>query len=40
MDLGQYLAHLVLVDNPPQHPKGDFAFSRNNGQNTTHFARR
>jgi MurNAc alpha-1-phosphate uridylyltransferase len=33
MDLGQQLAHLVLVDNPPQHPKGDFAFG-NNGQNT------
>ena len=33
MDLGQHLAHLVLVDNPPQHPKGDFAFG-NNGQNT------
>lgn len=32
-DLGQHLAHLVLVDNPPQHPKGDFAFS-NNGQST------
>ena len=27
-DLGQNLAHLVLVDNPPQHPKGDFAFAR------------
>jgi MurNAc alpha-1-phosphate uridylyltransferase len=25
-DLGQQLAHLVLVNNPPQHPKGDFAF--------------
>jgi len=32
-DLGQHLAHLVLVDNPPQHPKGDFAFG-NNGQGT------
>lgn len=21
----QYLAHLVMVDNPPQHPQGDFA---------------
>ncbi len=28
MDLGQHLAHLILVDNPPQHPKGDFAFSK------------
>jgi MurNAc alpha-1-phosphate uridylyltransferase len=28
LDLGQHLAHLVLVDNPPQHPKGDFAFSK------------
>ncbi len=27
-DLGQLLAHLVLVDNPPQHPKGDFVFER------------
>jgi len=27
-DLGQNLAHLVLVDNPPQHPNGDFAFNR------------
>ena len=27
-DLGQNLAHLVLVDNPSQHPKGDFAFAR------------
>ena len=27
-DLGQNLAHLVLVDNPPQHPNGDFAFER------------
>jgi len=23
-DLGQHLAHVVLVDNPPQHPTGDF----------------
>jgi len=22
-----HLAHLVMVDNPPQHPEGDFAFS-------------
>ena len=27
-DLDQYLAHLVLVDNPPQHPNGDFSFAR------------
>ena len=27
-DLGQQLAHLVLVNNPPQHPKGDFAFCK------------
>jgi len=26
-DLGADLAHLVLVDNPPQHPKGDFALT-------------
>lgn len=26
--LGDNLAHLVLVANPPQHPNGDFAFSR------------
>jgi len=25
MDLQHKLAHLVLVDNPPQHPRGDFA---------------
>jgi MurNAc alpha-1-phosphate uridylyltransferase len=25
MDLHERLAHLVLVDNPPQHPRGDFA---------------
>lgn len=29
--LGEGLAHLVLVDNPPQHPQGDFAFSRTMG---------
>lgn len=29
VDLGSHLAHLVLVDNPPQHPQGDF--SLNNG---------
>lgn len=27
-DLGQHLAHLVLVNNPPQHPHGDFAFCK------------
>lgn len=27
-DLAHLLAHLVLVDNPPQHPQGDFAFER------------
>ena len=27
-DLGNQLAHLVLVNNPPQHPHGDFAFSK------------
>lgn len=27
-DLGQQLAHLLLVNNPPQHPKGDFAFCK------------
>jgi MurNAc alpha-1-phosphate uridylyltransferase len=26
--LGDRLAHLLLVDNPPQHPGGDFAFER------------
>ncbi len=26
--LGDNLAHLVLVANPPQHPNGDFAFAR------------
>ncbi len=25
LELGDRLAHLVLVDNPPQHPRGDFA---------------
>lgn len=24
---GQELAHLVMIDNPPQHPEGDFAYS-------------
>lgn len=27
-NLGKHLAHLLLVDNPPQHPNGDFAFKR------------
>lgn len=27
LDLQDSLAHLVLVDNPPQHPRGDFAFA-------------
>ena len=27
LDLGEDLAHLVLVDNPPQHPRGDFALA-------------
>ncbi len=27
LDLRDDLAHLVLVDNPPQHPRGDFALS-------------
>lgn len=27
LDLGNNLAHLVLVDNPPQHPRGDFALA-------------
>ena len=26
-DLGDDLAHLVLVDNPPEHPRGDFALA-------------
>lgn len=26
MSLGERMAHLVLVDNPPQHPAGDFGF--------------
>jgi MurNAc alpha-1-phosphate uridylyltransferase len=33
MDLGQNLAHLVLVDNPPQHPQGDFAFAKDEPSN-------
>lgn len=33
-DLGQYLAHLVLVDNPPQHPNGDFAFCKAQANST------
>jgi MurNAc alpha-1-phosphate uridylyltransferase len=31
---GDALAHLVLVDNPPQHPKGDFAIAHGQLQNT------
>lgn len=27
-DLGEDLAHLVLVDNPPQHPEGDFSLEK------------
>lgn len=27
LDLQERLAHLVLVDNPPQHPRGDFALA-------------
>jgi N-acetyl-alpha-D-muramate 1-phosphate uridylyltransferase len=27
LDLQDKLAHLVLVDNPPQHPRGDFALA-------------
>ena len=30
----QHLAHLVLVDNPPQHPNGDFAILNDMLQNT------
>jgi len=30
LDLGNRLAHLVLVDNPPQHPRGDFALEAGN----------
>mgnify|MGYP000116603239 CR=1 FL=1 len=29
--LGDQLAHLLLVANPPQHPNGDFVFHRNSG---------
>ena len=36
------LAHLVLVDNPPQHPQGDFTidegFARSEGQNCLTFS--
>jgi MurNAc alpha-1-phosphate uridylyltransferase len=28
LDIGDNLAHLVLVDNPAQHPQGDFALER------------
>ena len=27
VELGENLAHLVLVDNPPQHPQGDFSLA-------------
>lgn len=41
-ELGQGLAHLVLVDNPPQHPGGDFALEgdlvANLGQTALTFA--
>lgn len=41
-DLGKGLAHLVLVDNPSQHPRGDFVldngFVRNSGGGTLTFA--
>lgn len=29
IDLHDHLAHLVLVDNPPQHPQGDFVLQDN-----------
>ncbi len=28
VELGENLAHLVLVDNPPQHPQGDFTLAQ------------
>lgn len=28
VQLGKHLVHLVLVDNPPQHPQGDFTLSQ------------
>lgn len=31
-ELGDRLAHLVLVDNPPQHPNGDFVLSADGAQ--------
>lgn len=31
-ELGDRLAHLVLVDNPPQHPNGDFILSSDGAQ--------
>ncbi|HKY02235.1 MAG TPA: nucleotidyltransferase family protein [Burkholderiales bacterium] len=41
-DLGSSLAHLVLVNNPPQHPRGDFVLSdgrvRNSGGDMLTFA--
>ena len=40
--LGDSLAHLVLVDNPPQHPRGDFALQsdrvREGGENLLTFS--
>ena len=40
--LGDGLAHLVLVDNPPQHPRGDFALQsgrvREGGENLLTFS--
>ena len=34
------LAHLVLVDNPPHHPQGDFALEADSGRVGEHGARR
>ena len=42
VDLRDGLAHLVLVDNPPQHPRGDFALDagrvRETGENLLTFS--
>jgi N-acetyl-alpha-D-muramate 1-phosphate uridylyltransferase len=42
LDLQDRLAHLVLVDNPPQHPRGDFALAagqvRETGQQVLTFS--
>jgi MurNAc alpha-1-phosphate uridylyltransferase len=42
VDLRDRLAHLVLVDNPPQHPRGDFALDagrvRETGENLLTFS--